>query len=68
MNDQNINPGRTGITVKNQPDTNNVNKTGLDEWNDRLDENLEPQGEGDVQADENAGDFQQSAEDEAKPA
>ena len=29
-------------------------KTGLDDWNDRLDENLEPETEGDEQADENA--------------
>jgi len=30
---------------------------GLDNWNDRLDENLEPEGHNDPVADENAKDF-----------
>jgi hypothetical protein len=68
MNDQNLNPGKTGTSNKNQAEINNSNKTGLDKWNDRLDENLEPQGEGDVEADENAEDFQESADNNAKPA
>ena len=69
MNSQNINPEPSKENNESPaPKQGNMTKTGLDEWNDRLDENLEPQDEGDVQADENAGDFQQSAEDEAKPA
>lgn len=31
-----------------------LNKTGLDKWNDRLDNNLEQENTGDEQADENA--------------
>ena len=30
---------------------------GLNDWNDRLDENLEPQKHGDTEADERAKDF-----------
>ncbi|MFW0717926.1 hypothetical protein [Pedobacter sp. N23S346] len=30
---------------------------GLNDWNDRLDENLEPQKQGDTDADERAKDF-----------
>ena len=30
---------------------------GIDQWNDRLDENLENENEGDVTADENAKEF-----------
>jgi len=34
--------------------TDHTNKTGLDQWNERLDENLEGESKGDPQADENA--------------
>jgi hypothetical protein len=68
MNDQNLDPNKSGTTDKNQTETNNPTKTGLDAWNDRLDENLEPEAEGDVEADENAEDFQESADEDAKPA
>ena len=69
MNSQNINPEASHEDQKSPaPKNGNLNKTGLDEWNDRLDNNLEPEGEADVQADENAEDFQDDADDEAKPA
>lgn len=32
-------------------------KTNLDNWNDRLDENLEPEEKGDEEADEKAADY-----------
>jgi len=32
-------------------------KTNLDEWNDRLDENMEPEEAGDEEADEKAADY-----------
>lgn len=35
----------------------NENKKGIDAWNERLDENLEPEKSGDVIADEKAGDY-----------
>ena len=69
MSEQNINPETSKVNSKSEaPKSGNLNKTGLDEWNDRLDQNLEPEGKGDVQADENAEDFQDSADDNAKPA
>ena len=36
---------------------NNDNNKGIDAWNDRLDENLEPEKTGDVSADINAGQY-----------
>ena len=67
MNDQNINPE---LRKSNQIDQNTENdstiKTGLDKWNERLDENLEPEDQADVQADENAEDFQDEADENAK--
>lgn len=44
---------------KNTPDhqKNEVNESGLDQWNDRLDENLEPENHNDVVADERAKEF-----------
>ncbi|RZK75449.1 MAG: hypothetical protein EOO85_13870 [Pedobacter sp.] len=67
MNDQNINPE---LKKSNQIDQNTENdstiKTGLDKWNERLDENLEPEDQADVQADENAEDFQDEADENAK--
>ena len=69
MNNQNINPTGTKDYNEGQlPKSGNLTKTGLDEWNDRLDENLEPEGQADVQADENAEEFHDAADDEAKPA
>ncbi|MES2828355.1 MAG: hypothetical protein V4687_09380 [Bacteroidota bacterium] len=44
------------------PKTGNLNKTGLDEWNARLDNNLEPEAEADHLADENAEAYQRSVE------
>ncbi|MEJ7556770.1 MAG: hypothetical protein WKF66_00580 [Pedobacter sp.] len=69
MDDQNLNPKAAKDSADIQsPSNGNVNKTGLDDWNDRLDNNLESEGAADVQADQNAEDFQQSADNEAKPA
>ena len=69
MNNQNINPaGSKNNEERHLPKSVNLTKTGLDEWNDRLDENLEPEGQADVQADENAEEFHDAADDEAKPA
>ncbi len=52
MNTQNIDPDNSGNP--NEPKHGNLAKTGLDEWNERLDHNLEPEQHGDEQADENA--------------
>jgi hypothetical protein len=69
MNSQNINPEASNENHESPAPTNgNLNKTGLDEWNERLDNNLEPEAEADVQADENAEDFQEKADTEVKPA
>ena len=69
MSEQNINPETSKVNSKSEaPKSGNLNKTGLDEWNDRLDENLEPEGQADIQADENAEEFHEAADDEAKPA
>ncbi|RZK73663.1 MAG: hypothetical protein EOO92_18155 [Pedobacter sp.] len=58
MSEQNINPNTTNEKTK----TGNLNKTGLDEWNDRLDNNLEPEKQGDISADENAENYQKEAD------
>ncbi|WP_316790728.1 hypothetical protein [Pedobacter frigoris] len=43
--------------MEEQDPQNPPKKTGLDEWNDRLDNNLEPENTGDEQADENAREY-----------
>ncbi len=53
MNAQNINPENSKT-----PKSGDIKPTGLDEWNARLDNNLEPEAGGDVLADENAENFQ----------
>ena len=55
MNTQNIDPQKDN--ANQEPSTGNLAKTGLDEWNERLDHNLEPEAEGDTIADENAADY-----------
>ncbi|MHA4894004.1 hypothetical protein ACXZ1K_04575 [Pedobacter sp. PWIIR3] len=57
MNEQNIDPKPTD---QDKPKTGNLNETGLDEWNARLDNNLEPEAEADPFADENAGEYQRN--------
>jgi len=44
---ENINPQKGNNQQHTHP-------TGLDDWNDRLDNNLESENQGDVSADENA--------------
>jgi len=66
MNEQNIQPQPGANKNVDQSKAKNTKNTGLDNWNDRLDNNLEPEAEADVQADENAEDFQESADDDAK--
>ncbi|MFP5080775.1 hypothetical protein [Pedobacter sp. JCM 36344] len=69
MNDQNINPEPVKKNDSCQaPKNNKLNKTGLDQWNDRLDNNLESEGEANMQADENAEDFKDSADGKATNA
>lgn len=58
MNEQNIDPKPTGS--QEVPKTGNLDKTGLDEWNARLDNNLEPEAEADTTADENAEEYQRT--------
>jgi hypothetical protein len=41
----------------NNPEKEQVKPDGLDQWNDRLDDNLENEKEGNVVADENAREF-----------
>ncbi|MET1057114.1 MAG: hypothetical protein ABWY16_17515 [Pedobacter sp.] len=41
----------------NKTEKDQVKPDGIDQWNDRLDENLEPEKEGDVTADEKAREF-----------
>jgi hypothetical protein len=41
----------------NKTEKDQVKPDGIDQWNDRLDENLENEKEGDVTADENAREF-----------
>jgi hypothetical protein len=41
----------------NKTEKDQVKPEGIDQWNDRLDENLEPEKEGDVNADEKAREF-----------
>lgn len=43
--------------IEEQSEPNDHKKTGLDEWNERLDNNLENEHYGDVLADERAGHF-----------
>jgi hypothetical protein len=67
MNDQNINPElKKSNQIDQNTETDSTVKTGLDKWNERLDENLEPEDQADVQADENAEDFQDEADENAK--
>jgi hypothetical protein len=69
MDNQNIDPQQTANDEAGKtPSIDNTPKTGLDEWNERLDENLEPEGEADPEADEKAEDFQDEADENAKPA
>ena len=69
MDNQNIDPQQEANDQAGKtPSTNTTPKTGLDEWNERLDENLEPEGEADPEADEKAEDFQDEADDNATPA
>ncbi|MBC7567389.1 MAG: hypothetical protein H7223_10555 [Pedobacter sp.] len=69
MNDQNINSEPIKKSDSGQvPKNDKLNKTGLDEWNNRLDNNMEPEGEANMQADENAEDFKDSLDDEATHA
>lgn len=42
---------------KEQPEVKKNTKTGLDRWNDRLDNNLETEHYGDMFADERANDY-----------
>ncbi|MEJ2903752.1 hypothetical protein WAE58_15005 [Pedobacter panaciterrae] len=46
---------------QNPPKVDQHNKTGLDEWNDRLDENCENEHEGNELADEKARDYSYKA-------
>nr|WP_294870710.1 hypothetical protein [uncultured Pedobacter sp.] len=46
---------------KNPPKVAEHHKTGLDEWNDRLDENCENEHEGNELADEKARDYSYKA-------
>ncbi|ETZ24438.1 hypothetical protein [Pedobacter sp. V48] len=46
---------------KNPPKVDQHSKTGLDEWNDRLDENCENEHEGNELADEKARDYSYKA-------
>ena len=67
MNNQNINPEhKKSNQIDQNTETDSTVKTGLDKWNERLDENLEPEDQADVQADENAEDFQDEADENAK--
>ena len=67
MNDQNINPEpKKSNQIDENTETDSTVKTGLDKWNERLDENLEPEDHYDIQADENAEDFQDEADENAK--
>ncbi|MCD0487548.1 hypothetical protein LPB86_04870 [Pedobacter sp. MC2016-14] len=55
MNKQNIDPKMDVSCADPKEDT--AKKSGLDNWNDRLDQNLEPEAEGNTLADENAEDY-----------
>ena len=61
MSEQNIHPDPNNKVDK----TGNINKSGLDAWNERLDNNLEPEKQGDIAADENAENFQKEADQNA---
>lgn len=52
MQNQNINPQKKEAGLPTDE-----NRSNLDKWNDRLDNNLEPETEGDAEADENATDY-----------
>ncbi len=54
MNKQNIDPSENENTKGVVP---NQNKTGLDAWNERLDNNLEPEQTGNEAADGNAENY-----------
>jgi hypothetical protein len=59
MNSQNIDPNQKD-DIKDASEVSNLKKpehSGLDDWNERLDENLEPEKGGDEEADDNARDF-----------
>jgi hypothetical protein len=69
MDNQNIDPQQTANDEAcKTPLNNNTPKTGLDEWNERLDENLESEAQADPEADEKAEDFQDEADQNATPA
>ncbi|TDQ09837.1 hypothetical protein [Pedobacter metabolipauper] len=58
MNTQNIDPEqnkKAGTDIRSIPE--HQPKTGLDNWNERLDENLEPENRADPNADEHAKDY-----------
>ena len=54
MNKQNIDPSENENAKGAVP---KPNKTGLDAWNERLDNNLEPEQAGNEAADENAENY-----------
>jgi len=54
MNKQNIDPSEN---KNNKGMVPNQDQTGLDAWNERLDNNLEPEEGGNQAADENAADY-----------
>lgn len=55
MENQKQDQGKSKSTFVEQVQDNPAK--GLNDWNDRLDENLEPKNEGDTDADERAKDF-----------
>jgi hypothetical protein len=56
MNPENIDPKKDKPSASNALQTHS-SPSGIDEWNDRLDENLEPERGGDEEADENAREY-----------
>ena len=54
MNKQNIDPSQS---ENNKGAVPKQDKTGIDAWNERLDNNLEPEQHGNVAADENAENY-----------
>jgi len=57
----NINPSSDNLNSKLDPLNNKQQPaSGLDQWNERLDENLEPESTGDELADEKARNFNES--------
>lgn len=50
------------LPKNNRPDTDAKTESGLDKWNDRLDENLESENENNVSADSRAKAFSEKYE------